>query len=90
MRVLKSNLYLFVFTIILTITMAVAPFGSMPQHVQAQDIPTPTPEIQAQIVGGALADPGEWAWQVALIGHIAVNDFYNGPGWQFCSGSLIV
>ncbi len=92
MRALKLPSYLFVLTLVLTIAMAVELFGSVPQHVQAQDIATPTPEIQIQIVGGQLADPGEWPWQVALIGsnnNPASHDFWNSPGYQFCGGSLI-
>jgi len=46
------------------------------------------PEVGAQIVGGTQADPGEYPWHVALVGG-ASTDFYWGPGYQFCSGSLI-
>lgn len=88
MRVPKSKFPLFVFAMIIFVAMTAMFFGSAP-HVQAQDISTPTPEIETQIVGGVPAEPGEWAWQVALVGDTAVDDFYNGPGWQFCGGSLI-
>lgn len=41
--------------------------------------------IDPNIVGGAPADPGEWPWQVALVGG-TTTDLYNG---QFCGGSLV-
>lgn len=44
---------------------------------------TPTADVEGQIVGGALADPGEYPWQVALISGSATNLS------QFCGGSLI-
>ena len=46
--------------------------------VLAQDDP-------GRIVGGQEADPGEWPWQVALVGG-TTNDLYNG---QFCGGAII-
>ncbi len=57
-------------------------------NVAAQE-PTPTPEVEPRIVGGQLADPGEYPWQVALINSVAqdyTDDFYYE---QFCGGSLI-
>ncbi|HEX9925419.1 MAG TPA: trypsin-like serine protease [Anaerolineae bacterium] len=53
--------------------------------------PTPAPTAPAdnpitpQIVGGTLASPGEYPWQVALVTASQANP-YNG---QFCGGSLI-
>lgn len=47
--------------------------------------PTPTDDDSGKIVGGAPATPGEWPWQVALVGG-TTSDLFNG---QFCGGSLI-
>jgi secreted trypsin-like serine protease len=50
---------------------------------EVQETVTPTSdEIEAQIVGGAVADPGEWPWQVE------VNLWVSG-GYYICGGSLI-
>lgn len=57
-------------------------------NVAAQE-PTPTPEVEPRIVGGAPATPGEYPWQVALIGSDSDNEFYYPPGFQFCGGALI-
>jgi len=46
---------------------------------------TPVPDLEGQIVGGALADQGEYPWQVALVGGTSI-DLYNS---QFCAGSLV-
>ncbi len=59
-----------------------APSATTPAIAQE---PTPTADGSVRVVGGAPADPGEWPWQVALIGGSA-SDLYNG---QFCGGSLI-
>ncbi|HET9909993.1 MAG TPA: serine protease, partial [Anaerolineales bacterium] len=55
--------------------------------VGAQAAWTPTPvrdPNDPEIVGGAASDPGEWPWQVALIGG-SDPDLLG----QFCGGSLI-
>ncbi|MBL8050734.1 MAG: serine protease, partial [Anaerolineales bacterium] len=57
-------------------------------HVAAQE-PTPTPEIEPRIVGGNPAIPGEYPWQVALIGSNSDDEFYWDAGYQFCGGALI-
>lgn len=44
----------------------------------------PSPTVP-NVVGGEDAQPGDWPWQVALVGGGAV-DLYNN---QFCGGSLI-
>jgi secreted trypsin-like serine protease len=51
--------------------------------------PTPTDDggVTGQIVGGAPADPGEWPWQVALIGGSYVGTNYRIA--HFCGGSLV-
>jgi secreted trypsin-like serine protease len=56
--------------------------------VVAQE-PTPTDDggVTGQIVGGAPSDPGEWPWQVALIGGSYVGTNYWSS--QFCGGSLV-
>jgi V8-like Glu-specific endopeptidase len=63
-------------------------FGQVPT-AYAQDAftetPTPTDDVNGQIIGGAISDPGEWPWQVALVGGME-SDLWNG---QFCGGSLI-
>ena len=47
----------------------------------------PNAEMEAQIIGGALAGAGNYPWQVALIfPSAAAPSLYNG---QFCGGSLI-
>jgi len=58
-------------------------FASLTGGASAQGLPPP-PE-DPRIVGGVPADPGEWPWQVALVGGNATN-LYNG---QFCGGSLV-
>jgi secreted trypsin-like serine protease len=66
------------------ITFAIVLFAMVP-NVHAQDGNPPTP--QPEIIGGAPSTPGEWPWQVALIGGAA-----TGPNFwddQFCGGSLI-
>ena len=55
------------------------------QEIQIQETVTPTPEVGAQIVGGTLANPGEYPWQVALVDGVS-SDLYTT---QFCGGSLI-
>ena len=65
---------------IVTLLMAVMLFGSI-APAQAQDGAPPL----GPIVGGTVADLGEYPWQVALVGGNAV-DLFNG---QFCGGSLI-
>jgi secreted trypsin-like serine protease len=73
-----------IFMLGLAITLAIVLFAMAP-NVHAQDGNPPTP--QPEIIGGAPSTPGEWAWQVALIGGAA-----TGPNFwddQFCGGSLI-
>lgn len=64
-------------------------FGSvLPARADGEVTPPPPGEgviIEPDIVGGAPADPGEWPWQVALVGG-TTTDLYNG---QFCGGSLV-
>jgi thermitase len=57
------------------------------QTVAATETPIvdPTNEVGSQIVGGTLADPGEYPWQVALVNGLS-TDFYNS---RFCGGTLI-
>jgi secreted trypsin-like serine protease len=90
MRRQRFNLQLLILVFFLTLTMMVALFSSTPgARAQDMDPPTPTPEIEIQIVGGDPSDPGEWPWQVALVGRSSDNEFYYGAGYQFCGGSLI-
>ncbi len=84
---MKKQPSLFIFSMVLMTVMIAALFGSVP-IAQAQDgTPPPADDISGQIVGGQLANPGEWPWQVALVDSNAVAPhFYN---YQFCGGSLI-
>ncbi len=45
----------------------------------------PTTTIAPQIVGGMVAQPGDWAWQVALVWANSSNAYTA----EFCGGSLI-
>ncbi len=85
MRIAKSKFYksLSVFFIVAVLAFAASAAGST-SNVQAQD-PTPTSEVDAQIVGGQPATAGEWPWQVALIVSGSSNYWFG----QFCGGSLI-
>gem|GEM_PF-789037 len=66
------------------------PVTETPTPEPVTETATPTPEVEAEIVGGTLADPGEYPWQVALVGGNASGDFYSNPAtWQFCGGSII-
>lgn len=92
---LKKSFVHFYLLVVLTFVISVTP------NVQAQEPgdtspplgqPTPTPTahpsrepIQPQIVGGQLAAPGEYPWQVALVS-AGVSNPQSG---QFCGGSLI-
>jgi secreted trypsin-like serine protease len=63
--------------------------GSKPS-IQATPTPEPSPqatdgEIIPQIVGGNLAGPAEYPWQVALV-NAGMSNPWSG---QFCGGSLI-
>lgn len=80
----KSSIARIAIFFILALLMLLGLYAPSVTTVTAQE-PTPTPEGSVRIVGGAPADPGEWPWQVALIGGSA-SDLYNG---QFCGGSLI-
>ncbi|MCB0211676.1 MAG: trypsin-like serine protease [Anaerolineae bacterium] len=86
----KLNVYLWIlFTvgfmmIVIPNTWAQEPTAALP----GEPTPTPSPDdgpIKPQIVGGQVADPGEYPWQVAIIDASSTNP-YNG---QFCGGSLI-
>ncbi len=79
-----SRSYSVFFSAILVIAMVFSIFSSIPS-VQAQAIATPTPKVEPQIVGGTLADPGEYPWQVVLVDSSA-SSIYTG---QFCGGSLV-
>jgi secreted trypsin-like serine protease len=57
--------------------------GSLPSAYAQEG--TPTSDVEGQIVGGAPATPGEWPWQVALVGGSATDLWAS----QFCGGSLI-
>lgn len=81
----KLNLKKLLLPFLLTVMITAMIFNAPPQNVQAQDIATPTPEVEVQIVGGAPATPGEWPWQVALV-FGGEADLFQG---QFCGGSLI-
>ncbi len=69
---------------LITLLMAVMFFGSTPIAL-AQDGTPPATDIGGQIIGGSVANAGEYPWQVALVNGTAV-DLYAG---QFCGGSLI-
>ncbi|MCC7117796.1 MAG: trypsin-like serine protease [Anaerolineales bacterium] len=84
MKKIKRVLPLTILTMMILATLYGSP--SRQAHAQDfQDVATPTPEEEPRIVGGGPATPGEWPWQVALVGGDAAN-LYDG---QFCGGSLI-
>src|SRR5512142_117823 len=67
----------------LAIVYIIMVFGMVPEaHAQDGD---PPPTLIPEIIGGAPANPGEWPWQVALVGG-STSDLYNG---QFCGGTLV-
>lgn len=43
------------------------------------------PQADAEIIGGATAQPGAWPWQVALL----QSDIANNFNAQFCGGTLV-
>jgi secreted trypsin-like serine protease len=55
-------------------------------EVQVQETVTPTPEVGAQIVGGVLADPGEYPWQVEIDNYHSTS---HTGSFSLCGGSLI-
>lgn len=85
--------------LIVSLLMLFFGIGYLPRSVQAQmgnpphgrstrpaATPTQPPAgMQPQIIGGTLADDGEYPWQVALVDATQTNP-YNG---QFCGGSII-
>lgn len=87
------------FALIVGLLLLISGIGYLPRSVQAQignppharptrpaATPTqPSAGMQPQIIGGALADDGEYPWQVALVDATQSNP-YNG---QFCGGSII-
>lgn len=85
MRQPKPNFKKIFLFLPIIIMFATTIFNTPTQSVMAQDIATPTPEVEVQIVGGAPAAPGEWPWQVALVFGGETDLFQN----QFCGGSLI-
>jgi len=94
MHTTRPNLFFFAAVLIIAMTFSV--FGSA-ANVQAQDITPPTPEaqetttpvpdpqqdVEAQIIGGTLAAPGEYPWQVELNMWSSVTTGY------LCGGSLV-
>lgn len=69
-------------------TFVQAQIENPPHKKPSRATPTPLPpeeELQPQIIGGTVADEGEYPWQVALIDATESNPFYG----QFCGGSLI-
>lgn len=45
-----------------------------------------TSDSGARVIGGQLADEGEWPWQVALL----INGRPVGPNAQFCGGTMVL
>jgi secreted trypsin-like serine protease len=83
---MKKKPFLFILSILLMTVIIFTLFGSIPV-AQAQDGDPPPEDATAEIVGGQLASPGEWPWQVALVDKQAVAPNFND--YQFCGGSLI-
>src|SRR5688572_7139190 len=83
MRTTKLNSPVSIFALILLIALAIV-LSAMTSEVHAQEA-DPPPTIEPQIIGGGPSVPGEWPWQVALVGGSA-TDLFAG---QFCGGSLI-
>ena len=77
------------FIVLTSIFLSLFFFGSvLPARADGEVTPPPPGEgagVDPNIVGGAVADPGEWPWQVALI-QGGQTDFYT---YQFCGGSLV-
>ena len=83
-----SPKYKTLFTIILLGLFCSMPISGSLLSARAQEgIPgSPTPDVTGQIVGGALADPGEYPWQVEL------NNYHSSVhtgGFGLCGGTLI-
>lgn len=87
MRFKKQIFSIFSAMLVASFVLSALAFGNV-LNARAEGPTPPAPEgvdIDPAIVGGAPADPGEWAWQVALVGG-TTTDLYNG---QFCGGSLV-
>lgn len=91
MKTSRSLFSLIIWIIIFTLVTQVRADVSTLATIQT-DVPPPTPALplpestlEPLIVGGGLASPGEFPWQVALVTASEPNPYAG----QFCGGSLI-